>query len=102
VAPDEIGFADNDEVQLRVDAIRRLLDHVLDADDGEYWLSNVSTLLDVWNNTGKDVRLLPPRIQRAYGVTPTSDDLAKPIWQLVDRLEANKAQPKKRPWRRRR
>ena len=86
--PDEIGFADNHEVESRRGAINRFLEHVLDPEDGTWhFLSDEETIFDVWMVTGKDRGLLTSRIRQAYGVDLTPEELSQPLWRLVDLLE---------------
>jgi hypothetical protein len=77
---------------------------VFGPEGGEYgdyrlaWVSDEATLHDV-NGSADDADVIE-RVRRHYGVDITTADFCVPFWQLLDRLNAHRPQPRaRRLWR---
>lgn len=62
---------------------------VIDPDEYPYFVSDAATVYDISSLSSEELRL---RIERAYGIRITQEDLAIPVWQLLDRLRGEGSQ----------
>jgi hypothetical protein len=78
------------EVQARALRVERFLRCVCGDDEFPWFVSDEATIHDICT---LDDREIASRLLSAYGVAVEDEDLRRPIWVLVDRLEKLRTPP---------
>lgn len=76
-------LAGDENVQLHLAAVDRLLRVVCDDDEYPWFVSDEATVFDV--STASEAEL-NERIAAAFGHAATADDLKLPLWQLATKM----------------
>ncbi|MDP1696243.1 MAG: hypothetical protein Q8L45_00405 [Xanthomonadaceae bacterium] len=77
------SFGGAKQIEGRREEAEFFIKAVIDPDEYPYFVSDEASIYDISSLSSEDLRL---RVERAYGVRITEEDLAIPVWQLLDRL----------------
>jgi hypothetical protein len=87
----EFSFGGAKQIEERREEAEFFIKAIIDPDEYPYFVSDAASVYDISSLSGEELRL---RVERAYGIRITEEDLAIPVWQLLDRLRGDRNQVK--------
>jgi len=87
----EFSFGGAKQIEERRKEAELFIKAVIDPDEYPYFVSDVASVYDLSSQSGEDLIF---RVERAYGIRITEEDLAIPVWQLLDRIRGGGNQDK--------
>lgn len=76
-------FGSARQIEERSEEMECFIKAVIDPGEYPYFVSDAASIYDISSLSSEELRL---RVERAYEVRIAEEDLAIPIWQLLDRI----------------